>query len=226
LSRARAEVGSVTERGLANAGQMLRGRAAQILGSAASAASRATGSLQHAAARNVVAVAPRRWLNQSPVVRDEAKPDLMASLDEKPPEKVVKLVNEILQLNMIESRELIKMLKKELDIPDGMPMGMPMMGAPMAAGGAAPAAAGGDAAPADAAPKAEKTEFDLKLESFNAADKLKVIKEVRTITGLGLKESKELVEKAPSVVKAGLSKEDAEKFKALLEANGGKAEIA
>lgn len=136
------------------------------------------------------------------------------------------MVNEILQLNMIESRELIKMLKKELDIPDGMPMGMPMMGAPMAAGGAAPAAAGGDAAPADAAPKAEKTEFDLKLESFNAADKLKVIKEVRTITGLGLKESKELVEKAPSVVKAGLSKEDAEKFKALLEANGGKAEIA
>ena len=105
------------------------------------------------------------------------------------------MVNEILQLNMIESRELIKMLKKELDIPDGMPMGMPMMGAPMAAApGAAPAAgaaAGGEAAAA--APKAEKTEFDLKLESFNAADKLKVIKEVRTITGLGLKESKELV---------------------------------
>ena len=138
------------------------------------------------------------------------------------------MVNEILQLNMIESRELIKMLKKELDIPDGMPMGMPMMGAPMAAPGAAPAAgggAGGDAAPAEAAPKAEQTEFDLKLESFNAADKLKVIKEVRTITGLGLKESKELVEKAPSVVKAGLSKEDADKFKALLESNGGKAAI-
>ena len=138
------------------------------------------------------------------------------------------MVNEILQLNMIESRELIKMLKKELDIPDGMPMGMPMMGAPMAAApGAAPAAGaatGGDAAAADA-PKAEKTEFDLKLESFNAADKLKVIKEVRTITGLGLKESKELVEKAPSVIKAGLSKEDADKFKALLESNGGKAAI-
>lgn len=137
------------------------------------------------------------------------------------------MVNEILQLNMIESRELIKMLKKELDIPDGMPMGMPMMGAPMAAApGAAPAAgaaAGGEAAAA--APKAEKTEFDLKLESFNAADKLKVIKEVRTITGLGLKESKELVEKAPSVIKAGLSKEDADKFKALLESNGGKAAI-
>lgn len=182
--------------------------------------------MQHAAARNVVAVPPRRWLNQSPVVRDEAKPDLMASLDEKPPEKVVNLVKEILQLNMIESRELIKMLKKELDIPDGMPMGMPMMGAPMAAGGAAPAAAGGDAASAAAAPPAaEKTEFDLKLESFNAADKLKVIKEVRTITGLGLKESKELVEKAPSVIKAGLTKDEAEKFKALLETNGGKAEV-
>ena len=49
---------------------------------------------------------------------------------------------------------------------------------------------------------------------------------MRTITGLGLKESKELVEKAPSVIKAGLTKEDAEKFKKLLEANGGTAEIA
>lgn len=144
--------------------------------------------------------------------------------------QVVKLVNEILALNMIESRELIKMLKKELNIPEGgMPMGMPMMGMPMMGGGAAPAgaAAAGGAAPAAAeAPKAEKTEFDLKLASFNAADKLKVIKEVRTITGLGLKESKELVEKAPSVVKTGLSKEDAAKFKKLLEDNGAKAEVS
>ena len=67
--------------------------------------------------------------------------------------------------------------------------------------------------------------FELKIDSFNAADKLKVIKEVRAITGLGLKESKELVEKAPSFVKGGLTKEDAEKFKAVLEANGAKATI-
>ena len=138
-------------------------------------------------------------------------------------------MNEILALNMIESRELIKMLKKELNIPEGgMPMGMPMMGMPMggapAAGGGG-AAAGGAAPAAAEAPAAEKTEFELKLASFNAADKLKVIKEVRTITGLGLKESKELVEKAPSVIKDGLTKEDAEKFKKLLEDNGGKAEV-
>jgi len=156
-------------------------------------------------------------------VRDEAKPDLMATLDEKPPEKVVNLVNEILKLNMIESRELIKMLKKELNIPD-MPMGMPMMGMQMGGGGGAPAA-GGAAPVAEAAPAVEKTEFELKLESFDATSKLKVIKEVRTITGLGLKESKELVEKSPSVIKAGLTKEDAEKFKKLLEDNGGKVVI-
>lgn len=137
------------------------------------------------------------------------------------------MVKEIVALNMIESRELIKMLKKELDIPDGMPMPMmPMMGMP--APGAAPAAAGGQAAEAaaPAEPAAEKTEFELKIESFNAADKLKVIKEVRAITGLGLKESKELVEKAPSVVKAGLTKDDAEKFKKVLEDNGAKASVA
>eukprot|EP00802_Teleaulax_amphioxeia_P004195 Tamp_04199.p4 GENE.Tamp_04199~~Tamp_04199.p4 ORF type:complete len:210 (-),score=74.08 Tamp_04199:1053-1682(-) len=208
---------------------MLRGRAAHVLRAAASAASRATLTAQHGGAQQAAAAHGRRWLNQSPVVRGEAKPDLMASLDEKPPEKVVKLVNEILALNMIESRELIKMLKKELNIPEGgMPMGMPMMGMPMggapAAGGGG-AAAGGAAPAAAEAPAAEKTEFELKLASFNAADKLKVIKEVRTITGLGLKESKELVEKAPSVIKDGLTKEDAEKFKKLLEDNGGKAEV-
>jgi len=65
---------------------------------------------------------------------------------------VVKLVNEILALNMIESRELIKMLKKELNIPEGgMPMGMPMMGMPM---GGAPAAGGGGAAARGPAPAA------------------------------------------------------------------------
>eukprot|EP00277_Geminigera_cryophila_P021797 CAMPEP_0179477210 /NCGR_PEP_ID=MMETSP0799-20121207/56014_1 /TAXON_ID=46947 /ORGANISM="Geminigera cryophila, Strain CCMP2564" /LENGTH=256 /DNA_ID=CAMNT_0021287741 /DNA_START=260 /DNA_END=1030 /DNA_ORIENTATION=- len=151
------------------------------------------------------------------------KVDLMATLDEKPPEKVVKLVEEIVKLNMIETRELIKMLKKELNIPD-MPMGMPM-GMQMMGGGGAPAAAPAGVAAEAAAPVVEKTEFELKLESFNAPDKLKVIKEVRAITGLGLKESKELVEKSPSIIKAGLTKEDAEKLKKVLEDNGGKVEI-
>lgn len=73
----------------------------------------------------------------------------------------------------------------------GMPMGMPMMGA-SAGAGAAPAAAGG--APAEAADaQPAKTEFDVKLDSFDAASKIKVIKEVRAATGLGLKEAKDLV---------------------------------
>mmetsp|Transcript_49558 Transcript_49558/g.79970 ORF Transcript_49558/g.79970 Transcript_49558/m.79970 type:complete len:207 (-) Transcript_49558:574-1194(-) len=205
---------------------MLRGRATQILRTAASVASRATVSVQHGASRNAIAAAPCRWLNQSPVMRDvkdETRVDLMATLDEKPPEKVVKLVEEIVKLNMIETRELIKMLKKELNIPD-MPMGMPM-GMQMMGGGGAPAAAPAGVAAEAAAPVVEKTEFELKLESFNAPDKLKVIKEVRAITGLGLKESKELVEKSPSIIKAGLTKEDAEKLKKVLEDNGGKVEI-
>mmetsp|Transcript_6404 Transcript_6404/g.9505 ORF Transcript_6404/g.9505 Transcript_6404/m.9505 type:complete len:101 (-) Transcript_6404:557-859(-) len=95
----------------------------------------------------------------------------------------------------------------------------------MRGGGGPPAAAPAGVAAEAAAPVVEKTEFELKLESFNAPDKLKVIKEVRAITGLGLKESKELVEKSPSIIKAGLTKEDAEKLKKVLEDNGGKVEI-
>jgi large subunit ribosomal protein L7/L12 len=91
-----------------------------------------------------------------------------------------------------------------------------------AAGGAvmmAPAAA--DAGPAVAA----KTEFDVVLEGYDDAKKIAVIKEVRAATALGLKEAKELVEKAPSKVKEGISKEDAEKLKASLESAGGKVSI-
>jgi large subunit ribosomal protein L7/L12 len=93
-----------------------------------------------------------------------------------------------------------------------------------AAGGAvmmAPAAGGGAAA---AAPEA-KTEFDVILESFDAAKKISVIKVVRAATGLGLKEAKDAVEGAPSKIKEGISKEDAEKLKKELEEAGGKVAI-
>lgn len=108
-------------------------------------------------------------------------------------------------------------VKKELGLPDmPMGMGMPMMAAP--AGGAA--AAGGAA---DEAPKVEeKTHFDIKLEKYDDAAKLKVIKEVRTLTGLGLKEAKELVDNAPGVVKTAVKKEEAESIKAALEKVGAK----
>ncbi|KIY96958.1 50S ribosomal protein L7/L12 [Monoraphidium neglectum] len=89
-----------------------------------------------------------------------------------------------------------------------------------AAPGGGAAAGGGDAAP-PAEEKKEKTEFAVKLEAFSPEGKIKVIKEIRAITSLGLKEAKELVEKAPIVIKEGLSKADAEAMQKQLEAVGG-----
>ena len=96
------------------------------------------------------------------------------------------LADQILQLNLLQVSDLTEILKDKLGIQ--APMMMPMGGAaaPVAAAAAAPAAEA-------AAPKEEQTEFTLKLEGFDAAAKIKVIKEVRAITGLGLKEAKDLV---------------------------------
>lgn len=80
------------------------------------------------------------------------------------------------------------------------------MGAGMKGGG------GGGAAAAKAEEKVEKTVFDVKLEGFDAAAKIKVIKEVRGFTDLGLKEAKDLVEKAPTLLKKGVTKDEAEKI--------------
>ncbi|ADG66292.1 ribosomal protein L7/L12 [Planctopirus limnophila DSM 3776] len=91
------------------------------------------------------------------------------------------------------------------------------------AGGAVVMAPGGGGA-APAAPVEEKTEFDVILTGFGD-NKLSVIKVVRTATGLGLKEAKDLVEGAPKPVKTGISKEDADKLKKELEASGATAEI-
>jgi large subunit ribosomal protein L7/L12 len=93
-------------------------------------------------------------------------------------------------------------------------------------GGGAPAAGG--AAAAAAAPAAEvkeKEAFDVKLGAVDAKAKIKVIKEVRAITGLGLKEAKELVEKAPVVIKAGVKKEEAEQIKKVITDAGGAVEV-
>ena len=89
--------------------------------------------------------------------------------------------------------------------------------APVAAVAAAPAAEGGAA-------EEEKTEFDVILESFGS-NKIAVIKEVRGITGLGLKEAKDLVESAPKAIKEATTKEDAEDLKKKLEATGAEVEI-
>ena len=89
-----------------------------------------------------------------------------------------------------------------------------------AAAMAAPAAGGAAAAPAE-----EKSEFDVVLASFDAAAKIKVIKAVREITGLGLAEAKALVEGAPKPLKEGVSKDEAEEMKKKLEESGAKVEL-
>lgn len=112
-------------------------------------------------------------------------------------------------LTLLQAAELVK----ELETKFGVSAAAPVM---MAGGGG-----GGGAA---AAPAEEKTEFTLVLA--NSDDKkINVIKEVRAITGLGLKEAKDLVEGAPKVVKEGVSKEDAAKFKKALEEAGAKVEL-
>jgi len=119
---------------------------------------------------------------------------------------LAKIVEELSSLTVIEAAELSKMLEEKWGVSAAAPV-------------AVAAVAGGAAAPAE-----EKTEFTVVLKEAGA-NKINVIKEVRAITGLGLKEAKDLVEGAPKNVKEGVNKEDAEKFKKQLEAAGAKVEL-
>ena len=121
---------------------------------------------------------------------------------------IKKLAEEIVGLTLLEASELKELLKEEYGIE-------PAAGAVAVA--AAPGA-GGDAG------GAEQTEFDVVLTSAGAK-KIAVIKEVRAITSLGLKEAKELVEGTPSPIKEGVSKEEAEEIKSKIEAAGGSVEL-
>ena len=119
-----------------------------------------------------------------------------------------KIVEDLSSLSVIEAAELSNLLEEKWGVSAAAPV----------AAVAAPAA-GGDSAPAE-----EKSEFDLVL-SEAGANKIAVIKEVRTITGLGLKEAKDLVEGAPKPLKQGVAKAEAEEMKKALEAAGAKAEL-
>ena len=131
-------------------------------------------------------------------------------------------MDEIAGLTLLEASELTEALKEKLGITTAMAMPMPAAGAAPAAGGGG---RGGGAA-AEEAPAAEaKTHFTVKLEKFDPATKIKLIKEVRAATGLGLKEAKEAVEGAPKELKADVKKEEAEELKAKLEAVGGTVTI-
>ncbi len=119
-----------------------------------------------------------------------------------------KIVEDLSSLTVLEAAELSKLLEDKWGVSAAAPV----------AAAAAPAAGGGEA-PAD-----EKTEFDLELTE-SGSNKIAVIKEVRTITGLGLKEAKDLVEGAPKPLKQGVKKEEAEEMKKALEAAGAKVTL-
>lgn len=126
-------------------------------------------------------------------------------------------MDDILKLNIMQSIELVNTLKTTFGYSDAAFMAAPAAAAP--AGGAPAAAAA--AAPAEEKPKAaEKTSFTIKLESFDAKEKIKVIKEVRAITGKGLKEAKDLVESLPQILKKDVKKDEAEKIVAVLKEAG------
>ena len=135
--------------------------------------------------------------------------------------RVRRLADDICSLTLLEVHDMAQILKKRLNIQAPVMMVAPKNAAAlMSGGGVMP---GGDAGAGGDAPEAaaEQTEFAVKLESFDAAQKIKVIKEVRAVTELGLKEAKELVEGAPAVLKKGLKKEDAEAIKEKIAKVGG-----
>ena len=120
--------------------------------------------------------------------------------------KIETIIAEIKELKLLEVAELVKAMEEEFGVSAAAPVAV------VAAAGDAGAAA------------AEKTEFDVVLADAGA-EKIKVIKVVREITGLGLKEAKEAVDGAPKTLKEGVSKDDAEKIKAQLEEVGAKVEL-
>ncbi len=121
-------------------------------------------------------------------------------------EKITAMIEEVKSLTVLELNELVKALEEEFGVS----------AAAMAAPAAGAAAAG--------APAEEKTEFDVVLADIGA-EKIKVIKVVREITGLGLGEAKALVESAPKAVKEGVSKDEAEELKKKIEEAGAKVEL-
>ena len=121
-------------------------------------------------------------------------------------EKTTQILDLVKGLTILELADLVKALEEEFGVS------------------ATPVAVAGPAAGAAAPAEEEKTEFDVVLKDIGAK-KLDVIKVVRSITGLGLKEAKDLVESAPSKIKEGVSKEEADKLKAEIEASGAVVEI-
>lgn len=126
--------------------------------------------------------------------------------------KVAEIIEQLKSLTLLEAADLVKQIEETFDVSAAAPMGGMMMAA-MPGGG------GGEEA------TEEKTEFDLILEEVPADKKIAVLKVVRTLTGLGLKEAKDLVESTPKNIKEGVAKADAEAAKKELEGAGAKCAI-
>eukprot|EP00250_Pteridium_aquilinum_P015474 c22603_g1_i1 orf=230-856(+) len=138
-----------------------------------------------------------------------------ADLGRLPSEKVIRLADEMFALSILEVSDVADLLKKKLKINN-----MPMMGFGLAGG----SASGASSQQAEEK-KPEKMTFNVKLEKYDAASKIKIIKEIRVFTTLGLKEAKELVEKTPAILKTGISKEEATDIVAKLKALGATVEM-
>jgi len=130
--------------------------------------------------------------------------------------EVEKLIEDISNMTVLELSELVKALEDKF--------GVSAAAAPVMLPGMFPGVGPASGATEEAAPEEEKTEFDVQLKEIGAK-KIPVIKEVRVITGLGLKEAKEKVESAPTVIKEAVSQEEADKLKEQLEAVGATVEI-
>jgi large subunit ribosomal protein L7/L12 len=131
--------------------------------------------------------------------------------------KTDEILEQLKSLSLLEASELVTQIEEAfgVDASASAGGGMMMMAPGMMAGGAAAAAE----------PEEEKTEFDVVLEEVPADKKIAVLKVVRSLTGLGLKEAKEIVEAAPKAIKEGVSKDDPEDTKKQLEEAGGKVSV-
>ncbi|CAI4062335.1 hypothetical protein N7582_002108 [Saccharomyces uvarum] len=163
----------------------------------------------------------------TPLPKEDTKVATPATEAKPVDPKISKIVQDISQLTLLETSSLITELKTALNIPEmSMPMGGFMAGgagagAVNAAGSAGEAGAGAEE---EAKPEA-KTVFTVKLDSFDAKTKAKVIKEVKGLLGLSLVEAKKFVEAAPKVLKENIAKDDAEKIKKTLEGLGAKVSL-
>ncbi|KAK7360097.1 hypothetical protein VNO77_02073 [Canavalia gladiata] len=163
--------------------------------------------------------------NSEPQYRSVLSREYNSASQSQDSEKVSAIVDEVMGLTLLEVMDLVEVMREkrginELPIMMLMVPGMGLRGVPKGA----PKIGGGGGGGVEEK-KAEKTAFDVKLDGFDAASKIKVIKEVRTFTTLGLKEAKDLVEKVPTVLKKGVTKEEAETIIAKMKEVGAKVSM-